>query len=68
MLQCVVMAGGGVTADNAKELVRITGVSEVHATARVSMPSRMVYKHMPTVYMGGEKVSCRVIIDLCQLP
>jgi copper homeostasis protein len=55
-LQCVVMAGGGVTAENVAELVKITGVTEVHATARVSVPSAMVYRHSPTVYMGGEKV------------
>lgn len=51
------MAGGGVRSDNVSRLVAMTGVTEVHATARVTLPSGMSYIHTPVVYMGGEKLN-----------
>ena len=54
--QCVVMAGGGVTSDNVAALIAVTGVAEVHATARAPVESAMVFRREPVVYMGGEKV------------
>jgi copper homeostasis protein len=48
----VVMAGGGITERNAPEIVEHGGVSEIHATARVSVDSRMQYRNTHC-YMGG---------------
>lgn len=39
-----VVAGGGVRPENVRALVRKTGVSEVHATARVLVPSGMEHR------------------------
>jgi copper homeostasis protein len=48
----VVMAGGGITERNAGEIVGRSGVSEIHATARVSVDSRMQYRNLHCS-MGG---------------
>jgi copper homeostasis protein len=47
----VIMAGGGVTAENLPGLVKATGVSEVHFSARSAVESPMLYRH-PGVHMG----------------
>lgn len=38
------LAGGGVRYDNVRKLIEATGVSEVHSTARVSVPSQMRFR------------------------
>lgn len=40
-----IMPGSGVNEHNVADLVRFTGVTEVHSSARVRMPSKMVYKN-----------------------
>ncbi|KAL4428335.1 hypothetical protein ABPG75_002424 [Micractinium tetrahymenae] len=40
-----VMPGGGVDADNAATVARVTGCSEVHGTFKRSVPSNMQYRH-----------------------
>jgi copper homeostasis protein len=58
-----VIAGGGVTADNAGEIVRLSGVTQIHGTARATEDSEMTYRRgltveeplPPIVYMGGER-------------
>ena len=60
-----IMAGGGVTQHNIRELVEYTGIREVHGSgkdwgmewgvARDYVESEMVYKK-ENVFMGGEKV------------
>lgn len=46
-----IMPGCGVNATNAAEIVRATGASEIHASARSSWPSQMRFRH-PGVSMG----------------
>lgn len=41
----VVMPGGGITEENLAELVRVTGASEFHASARVRVPSPMTHRN-----------------------
>ncbi len=55
-VQIVIAAGGGVCASNVAELIRTSGVREVHTTARVSLPGPMLFRRHPAVFMGGEKV------------
>lgn len=55
--QIIIMAGGGVMPSNISSLVATTGVHEVHATARGVVPSGMVFRMDPPVYMGGEKTN-----------
>ncbi|MDE7349523.1 MAG: copper homeostasis protein CutC [Muribaculaceae bacterium] len=45
------IAAGGVTPDNAAEIVRLTGVREIHASAKTTVQSRMTYRN-PAVSMG----------------
>ncbi|MEY4675183.1 MAG: hypothetical protein RL148_2967 [Planctomycetota bacterium] len=47
-----VMAGAGVRSDHVAELVRRTGVAEVHLSAAVLAPSAMAWRN-PFVSMGG---------------
>ncbi|KAK8807557.1 copper homeostasis protein [Blastocystis sp. subtype 4] len=49
-----IMAGGGVTGSNIRELVQYTGVKEVHGSARDYVCSAMKYRKQG-VFMGGEK-------------
>ena len=49
-----ILAGGGVTEDNIKELVDRTGVREVHGSFRVAQACSTVYKK-PGVFMGASK-------------
>ncbi len=51
----IIMAGGGVNPDNAADLVRNTGVSEIHASARASFPSAMQWRR-EGVSMGAKDV------------
>lgn len=41
----VIMPGCGVNADNADRILRETGATEIHASARSSWPSQMRYRH-----------------------
>jgi copper homeostasis protein len=43
--QIVVMAGGGIKADNVRVIVEQTGVREVHAGLRSTMPSQMTFQN-----------------------
>lgn len=52
-----IVAGGGVTAGNARGLVERTGVHEVHGSGREWVDGAMVYRREPPVYMGGEKLN-----------
>lgn len=47
----VIMAGGGVTADNLPSLLAATGVREVHFSARALVESPMIFRRQG-VYMG----------------
>ncbi len=42
----VVMAGGGITAENLPQLLAATEVSEVHFSARAARPSAMIYRNL----------------------
>jgi copper homeostasis protein len=54
--RCKIMAGGGVTAANVADIVRETGVREVHASAgRLTLTSKMQYRPAQPIYMGAEK-------------
>ena len=48
----IIMAGSGINHNNAEELVKYTGVTEIHASARSSYPSKMLYRKQ-NLYMGG---------------
>lgn len=48
----IVMAGGGITPRNARRIVDVTGVNEVHLSARKSISSTMMYQNS-RVFMGG---------------
>jgi len=51
-----IIAGGGVSLGNIQEIVKDTGVRECHGTAgRVTVPSEMLYRPEPPLFMGGEK-------------
>lgn len=51
-LRASIMPGGGVTENNAAEIVRATGVSEIHLSARDAVKSGM--KHInPDCFMGS---------------
>lgn len=53
----VVIAGGGIaSAEIASAVVRATGVSQLHGTARRAVRGASVFRRDPPVYMGGEKV------------
>ena len=46
------IAAGGVTSDNAAEIVARTGVREIHASAKATIRSQMTYRN-PAVSMGA---------------
>ncbi|WP_211229508.1 copper homeostasis protein CutC [Nakamurella lactea] len=48
-----ILAGGGIRGDNVAELVRATGVSQVHFSGRARVPSAMRHRN-PAVTMGSE--------------
>lgn len=48
----LIMPGGGLTPRNVRKIVRTTGVSEVHLSARSGVESRMAYRN-PRCFMGG---------------
>jgi len=50
-----ILPGGGITAANAAEVVRRTGVCEVHVHAARDFPSPMLFRN-PGVVMGGSYV------------
>ncbi len=50
-----IMAGSGVTPDNVAELLRVTGVREVHASAKMTTDSQMAYR-ISKVSMGRNDV------------
>jgi copper homeostasis protein len=45
----IVMAGGGINAENVQAVVAATGVSEVHFSARETIPSPMTYRSLDCV-------------------
>lgn len=47
----VVMAGGGVNAENARQIVATSGVREIHLSARSPIPSAMRFRN-ERIYMG----------------
>jgi copper homeostasis protein len=40
-----IMPGSGITENNVADLVHFTGVTEIHSSARISIPSQMKYKN-----------------------
>ena len=48
----IIMPGGGITSRNVQKIVSMTGVTEVHLSARTSVESRMEYRNT-RVFMGG---------------
>eukprot|EP01127_Copromyxa_protea_P017172 TRINITY_DN5200_c0_g1_i1.p1 TRINITY_DN5200_c0_g1~~TRINITY_DN5200_c0_g1_i1.p1 ORF type:complete len:488 (+),score=114.47 TRINITY_DN5200_c0_g1_i1:30-1466(+) len=49
----IIVPGGGVTEKNVNKIIKSTGVSEIHASARSIYPSAMVYQNR-RVYMGAD--------------
>ena len=47
-----IMAGGGITARNVQRIVELTGIDEVHLSARAPVESAMTYRN-GRVFMGG---------------
>lgn len=47
-----IMAGSGINSDNVAEIVRMTGVNNVHLSAKRVYDGEMVFRH-PSVSMGG---------------
>jgi copper homeostasis protein len=41
----VIMAGGGITQNNVRNIIANTGVSEIHASVRVRVPSQMQHRN-----------------------
>ncbi|MES2110654.1 MAG: copper homeostasis protein CutC [Bacteroidota bacterium] len=56
------MPGSGVNENNVADLVRFTGVTEVHSSARVRMPSKMKYKNDHIVM--GDSVGDEYAVDV----
>lgn len=52
----VIMAGGGIAPSNVSQLVALTGVQEVHLSARSAVESKMVHRHTRCT-MGGNTSS-----------
>ena len=50
----VIMAGGGITRTNVRSIIAKTGVREIHASVRVSVPSRMRHRN-ERISMGALK-------------
>ncbi len=48
----IIMAGAGITPDNASEVMRATGVSEIHASAKTTAESQMAFR-ISKVTMGS---------------
>jgi len=49
-----IMPGGGISENNVADLVHYTGVSEVHASARINIPGKMQYQN-DHIIMGDNK-------------
>jgi copper homeostasis protein len=49
-----IMAGGGVSQSNARELVQTAGVRQLHASARIAHASPMVFRNT-ACFMAGER-------------
>ncbi|KAL6761656.1 copper homeostasis protein cutC [Haematococcus lacustris] len=73
----IVVAGGGLTEENVEEVVRRSGVLEVHSTAKRAVFSKMAYKRvgmslcsgqLPSDYAWGEAEGGRVaaLLDATQ--
>lgn len=54
-----ILAGSGVSSVNVEQLVRLSGVSEVHASARKPLPSAMTFSR-PEVTMGSNDSDTRL--------
>ncbi|MEI6604648.1 MAG: copper homeostasis protein CutC [Verrucomicrobiota bacterium] len=50
-----ILPGGGVTPEMIPEIMRRSGVSEIHLSARVAMPSPMLYRR-PDIPMGAPSI------------
>ena len=52
-----IIAAGGISSLNVAHIVRVSGVTQVHGTARPpgAVPGAMTFQKSPPVYMGGEK-------------
>lgn len=50
-----VMPGGGVTAENAATVARVTGCTELHGSFSSPVPSRMAYCHVPMLFDDGSR-------------
>jgi copper homeostasis protein len=48
----IIMPGGGITRRNLQKIVSVTGVAEVHLSARQTIESGMTYRNS-RVFMGG---------------
>ena len=48
-----IMPGSGVSETNVADLVRYTGVTEVHSSARIQIPGKMVYKNDAILMSNG---------------
>lgn len=57
-----IMAGGGVSAENAKEIVDSTGVNELHASARSEYQSKMKFRNNE-VNMGADGVDEYMLME-----
>lgn len=50
----IIMPGGGITPNNVKTIVNVSGVIEIHASARSSSESKMIFRRQG-VHMGSIK-------------
>jgi copper homeostasis protein len=48
----IIMSGSGINHKNVEELLKLTGVTEIHASARSSYPSKMLFTKQD-LYLGG---------------
>jgi copper homeostasis protein len=55
----IIMAGGGIRAENIEELIRITNAKEFHASARINVPDNCLPESIKT-FGFGNNVSCDV--------
>ena len=56
-----IMAGSGISAENAKLFEEI-GIREIHLSGKIQIPSKMAYRN-PSVQMGKSDLSSEYIIE-----
>lgn len=59
-LKIQILAGAGVHEENVAELVKRTGVTEVHGSFRETTASNMDFRPEACIYMGAEKMNDRL--------